>query len=447
MQFRLTFCVNFRKLTTGRPCSPDQGVCLNFYAAIILSTLLLERVVDTVADLLNLRNLTGKLPAEFKEFYDRKAYRKSQAYTRTATHFGFVTAGFDLTVMLSFWFSGGFNALDGLVRSHGFHPVVTGLIYIGILMLLRSILSLPFAIYGTFVIEERFGFNKTTPGTFVRDLLKSLALSVVLGGPLLAGMLFFFQYAGSWGWLAAWGGVTVFMLFIQFVAPTWIMPLFNKFTPLRKGRLKDSILKYTHAVKYPLAGVFVIDGSRRSTKSNAFFTGFGKNKRIALYDTLIKKHTVSELLAILAHEIGHYKKKHIQIGMAVGILHTGLVLFLLSLFLTETDLFKAFYMDQPSVYAGMLFFGMLYSPVERILSLGMHAVSRRHETSADAFAVRSTRRPGAFIQALKKLSVDNLSNLHPHPFYVFLHHSHPPVLQRIQNVRGLKSDIPGRVSP
>lgn len=410
---------------------------MNLYAVIILSTILLERVLDSIGDLLNLRNLNGRLPAEFRGTIDRKAYQKSQAYTRTLMRFGFLAAGFDLTVVLLFWFLGGFNTLDQWIRGGSFHPIVTGLLYIGLLMLLRFILSLPFDVYATFGIEQHFGFNKTSPSTFVKDRLKTMALSVILGGPLLAGFLAFFQYAGPWGWIAAWGGATVFMLFVQFIAPSWIMPIFNKFTPLGKGKLKDRIVDYARSVHYPLAGIFVIDGSRRSTKSNAFFTGFGKNRRIVLYDTLMEKHTVSELVTILAHEIGHYKKRHVQVGMAIGILHAGLMLFLLSLFLTQPGLFQAFYMETPSVYAGMLFFGMLYAPVELILSLGMNALSRRHETEADAFAVETTRKPDAFIKALKKLSVHNLSNLRPHPFYVALHYSHPPILERIQSIRNM----------
>jgi len=408
---------------------------MNVYAIIILSALLLEFVLNLIADLLNLKTLQRELPQEFDSVYDAEKYQKSQEYTRTNTRFGFVTSGFNLLVLLVFWFAGGFNFLDTIVRDWHLHPIWTGLIYIGILMAVRMLLSLPFSIYATFVIEERFGFNKTTPAVFITDLLKGLALSIVIGGPLLAGILAFFQYAGTWAWLYGWILSVIFILFLQYIAPTWIMPLFNKFTPLEEGELKERIFSYAQSVAYPLAGVFVMDGSKRSTKSNAFFSGFGKNKRIALFDTLIEKHPVKEMVAILAHEIGHYKLKHILKGMIISMLHTGVVFFLLSLFLSQKALFDAFFMDHMSIYTGLIFFGMLYTPIELILSIFMQAFSRRHEYQADRFAASTTRDPESFIGALKTLSAHNLTNLTPHPFYVFLNYSHPPVLQRIRALK------------
>lgn len=411
---------------------------MNIYGIIILSTLLIEFILNLTADLLNLKQLNGELPDEFKDVYDAAAYKKSQDYTRVNTRFGFITSAFNLLLILVFWFSGGFNLLDTLVRNWNMHPIWTGLMYIGVLMLFRMLISLPFSIYATFVIEERFGFNKTTPATFIKDLIKGLFLSIIIGGPVLAGVLAFFQYAGSLAWLYCWMATTLITLFLQYIAPTWIMPLFNKFTPLEDGELKASILAYAQSVRYPLAGIFVMDGSRRSTKSNAFFTGFGKNKRIALFDTLIEKHPIAEMVAILAHEIGHYKKKHILRGVVISILHTGIMFFLLSLFIRHRGLFDAFYMDQTSIYAGMLFFGMLYSPIELILSIFMNIFSRRNEKQADHFAAETTKNPEAMIGALKKLSLHNLSNLRPHPFYTFLNYSHPPVLQRIRHIRKIK---------
>jgi STE24 endopeptidase len=408
---------------------------VNAYAVVILAALLLNAALDALSGVLNLKRLGRGLPPEFRDMVDGRFYRKSRNYTRALTRFGFVSSVFDLSVLLAFWFSGGFNALDLWVRARLLHPVPAGLVYIFILVSFRFLLSVPFSIYATFVIEERFGFNKASAAVFAKDMIKSLLLALILGFPLLAGMLAFFQYAGPWGWLAAWAGAAAFVLFIQFIAPAWILPLFNKFTPLENGRLRRAILRYARSVAYPLAGIFVMDGSRRSAKSNAFFTGFGKNRRIALYDTLIDGHTVTELVAVLAHEIGHDKKKHVLINMALGIAHAGFLLFLFSLFLSQPGLFKAFFMDNRSVYAGMLFFGLLYTPVETFLSVGLHALSRRHELEADAFAAETTRRPAAFIRALKKLSVHNLADLTPHPFHVFLHHSHPPVLERIRLIR------------
>ena len=417
---------------------------MNIYAVIILSTLILESVLNLIADLLNLKTLSGDVPDEFETVYNAEKYRKSQAYTRVKTRFGFITSGFDLVTILVFWFSGGFNFLDSIVRSWSMHPIWTGLVYIGLLILVKSILSLPFSIYATFVIEERFGFNKTTPKIFITDLLKGLALSIVLGGPLLAGILAFFQYAGIWAWFYAWLVSTAFTLFVQYIAPTWIMPLFNKFIPLEENELRKHILDYARSVDYPLKGVFVMDGSKRSTKSNAFFTGFGKNKRIALFDTLIEKHANPELVAILAHEIGHYKKKHVLQGSIISILHMGVIFYLLSLFLTQQGLFQAFYMEYSSIYTGFIFFGMLYTPVELILSIFMQLFSRHNEFQADRFVTETIEDPIPFIDALKTLSVHNLTNLRPHPFYVFLNYSHPPVLQRIQTIRQIKTSLTGK---
>lgn len=296
---------------------------------------------------------------------------------------------------------------------------------------------MPFSIYSTFVIEERFGFNKTTVKTFVMDIAKGLLLSILLGAPLLALVIAFFEFGGTWAWLYAWLGVTAFSLIMQYIAPTWIMPIFNKFEPLEEGELRTAIETYAESVDFPLQDVFVMDGSKRSSKSNAFFTGFGKNKRIALFDTLIENHTTDELVAVLAHEIGHYKKNHITKNMAISIVSTGVMFALLSVFLQVPALFDAFYMDQMSVYAGLLFFGLLYSPIETILGIVMQVLSRKHEYEADEFAARTIEKSEEMVNVLKKLSKDNLSNLTPHPFYVFLNYSHPPVLQRIRAIRSI----------
>jgi STE24 endopeptidase len=409
---------------------------MNTFAVIILAALLVGYLLDLLANILNMKALRTPLPDEFQDVYDQQRYDQSQDYTRISTRFGFLTETFGILVILSFWFAGGFNLLDQWIRSFDFSPVVTGLLFIGVLSIGQSIISLPFSIYSTFVIEERFGFNKTTPGTFIADLLKGLALSILLGAPLLAGVLYFFEAAGDQAWLYVWALITVFTLAVQYIAPTWIMPLFNKFEPLEQGELRTAIMAAADKAGFPLQGVFRIDGSKRSTRANAFFTGFGRNKRIALYDTLIEKHTTDELVNVLAHEIGHYKLRHIQTGMVTGIAQTGLMLALLQYFLSSEGLFEAFFMEEVSVYAGLLFFGMLYTPVSMILSIFMQMQSRRHEFQADAFAAQTTGQPEVMISALKKLSADNLSNLTPHPFYAFMNYSHPPVLQRIRALRG-----------
>jgi STE24 endopeptidase len=340
--------------------------------------------------------------------------------------------------VLAFWFTGGFNFFDGLVRSWGLPSVLTGIIYIGLLLLFNEILNLPFGIYGTFIIEERFGFNRTTKRTFISDLIKGLGLAIVIGGPLLAAVLALFQYAGIYAWIYCWAAVTIFSLIMQFVFPTWIMPLFNKFKPMPDGDLKSSIFKYAESVKFPIKNVFVMDGSKRSSKSNAFFTGFGRNKRIALFDTLIEQHTVPELVAVLAHEVGHYKKKHIIQGMVISILHMGVILFLLSLFIHSAGLYQAFFVQKASIYTGLLFFGLLYTPIEMVFSILMQMVSRQNEYAADRFAAETVNDPSSMIDALKKLSAKNLSNLTPHPFYVFMNYSHPALLQRLQAIKNVK---------
>lgn len=407
---------------------------MNLYGSIILCTLLATFLVRVAADLLNLASATPGIPDAFRGVYDPDAYRRSQEYLGANTRFSIAEASFDLILLLAFWFSGGFELLDHTVRSWGFGSVPTGVLFIGLLLLLQSIAGLPFSIYRTFVLEGRFGFNKTTPKVFVADLLKSLALGLLLGAPLLALVIWFFENGGPLAWLWAWAGVTLFSMLLHYVAPSLIMPMFNKFTPLEAGELKSAIMRYAESVRFPLAGIYVIDGSRRSSKANAFFTGFGRNKRIALFDTLIANHTTEELVAVLAHEIGHFKKKHILISMVISAVNMAVVFFLLSLFMGNRMLFDAFFMTATSVYASLLFFMLLYTPLGFILSILLQMLSRRHEFQADHFAVSTYAGGRALADALKKLTRSNLSNLTPHPFYVFLNHSHPPVLQRILRI-------------
>jgi STE24 endopeptidase len=409
---------------------------MNIFAIIILVALVSEFSLELAGNLLNLKALKLELPPVLQGIYKPEDYRKSQEYIRATTRFGLVGNSFTLFLLLAFWFSGGFNWFDQVVRVWNFVPLVSGLLYIGILFFAYSLLTLPFSIYGTFVIEERFGFNRTTPRTFFLDQVKGLGLALLLGGLLLAGILALFQYIGLYAWLYCWAAVVIFSLAMQYIAPTWIMPLFNKFTPMESGELKEAILRYAGSVNFPIKNVFVMDGSKRSSKSNAFFTGFGRNKRIALFDTLIAQHTVPEMVAVLAHEVGHYKKKHTLQGVTIGILHTGVIFFLLSLFLGSLGLYQAFYMTQQSIYAGLLFFGLLYTPIELVLSIALQMISRKNEYEADRFAAETIDEPGNLTDALKKLSATNLSNLTPHPFYVFLNYSHPPLLQRIRAIQG-----------
>lgn len=408
---------------------------MNIIAIIVLLAVTIDFLLHVFADYLNLKMIRKELPETFQGLYDPARYRKSQEYLIANTRFGWIASAFDIGLLLIFWFGKGFLLLDDWSRSLGYGPVITGLMFIAALMMLKGLFSLPFSIYRTFVIEERFGFNRTTWSTFIMDLAKSLLLVLLLGTPVVAGILAFFEYFGVNAWWYCWLAVTLYMLGIQFVAPNWIMPLFNKFTPLEKGVLRDTILSYANSINFSLENVFVMDGSKRSGKSNAFFTGFGNHKRIVLFDTLIKQHSVSELLAVLAHEMGHYKKRHIFQIMILSIFQTGFMLYLLTLFISYQELFNAFYISQKSVYAGLIFFALLFSPINFFIGIFMKMLARRNETVADRFAVETTHDPKSMVEALKKLSVHNLSNLLPHPFYVFLNYSHPPVLQRIKAIQ------------
>lgn len=411
---------------------------LNWIGWVVLSTLILNELLEFIADKLNLGALQKDVPKEFQEVYDAEKYAKSQEYLKVRTRFGWISSGVSLIGFIAFWFLGGFEWMHKWTLGFGLGFIPTGLLYLGSLSALSALLNLPFSLYSTFVIEERFGFNRTTWKTWLSDALKGLGLSLVLGAPLISIILWMLEMLGDWAWLYAWLAMQLFSLVIQFVAPTWIMPLFNKFTPLEEGSLRDSIMAFAQKVNFNLQNIFVIDGSKRSSKSNAFFTGFGKNKRIALYDTLVQNHTEDELVAVLAHEIGHYKHKHILKSMILGAVHSFILFWLFGVFMREPALYEAFFMSSTPIYAGIIFFSMILSPVDQLLSLYLNVRSRKHEFEADAFAVIHTEKHEPMINALKKLSRDNLSNLTPHPFYVYLHYSHPPVLERIQAIRNVK---------
>ncbi len=413
---------------------------MNPYLAFVLVMLVGNLALEWIIAWLNLDRLNPQLPDELIGFYDQEKYARSQRYTRERTWFGLLHSTIATVVTLLFILVGGFNLVDALARSLASGPVLAGLVFTAVLTILSGILSLPFSIYSTFVIEARYGFNRTTVKTFILDLLKGLMLAVLIGAPLLALVLWLFGVAGKSAWLVVWITVTAFQLFMTYLAPVIIMPLFNKFTPLEEGELKKSVEAYAREQGFRLKGIFKMDGSRRSSKANAFFTGLGRHRRIVLLDTLIEKHPSDELLTILAHEIGHSKLGHIRKMMAVSIVHTGLLLFLLSFFIQNPGLFAAFKMEHLSIYASLVFFGFLYSPISTVLSIAVNCLSRRHEYEADGYSVRTTRRPEAFITALKRLSSDSLTNLTPHPLKVFLEYSHPPVLQRIKALRTLICD-------
>ena len=410
-------------------------------ALFILVALLALWNLDFISSMLNLKALDPKLPEEFKGVYDEEKYAKSQEYTRVSERYGVITSIYSLTILLVFWFVGGFGYLDESLRAMGWGETVTGLAFIGILFLGNTLLTLPFQIYDTFVIEEKFGFNKTTPKTFAVDQIKGLVLGVALGAPLLAMVLWIFNSVDH-AWLWAWLAFTAFQLLMMYLTPTFILPLFNKFEPMEDGELKSRIQEMAKKCEFPLTEIHVMDGSKRSTKSNAFFTGFGKRKKIALFDTLIENHGIDELLGVLAHEIGHFKKKHIIQRMVFSIVQTAVIFFLLGLVTDQSsafarELFEAFGVETISTYAGLVFFMLLFSPVSRVLGVIGNLSSRKHEFEADAYAAEAQETPEHLIKGLKKLAADNLSNLTPHPFPVFLDYSHPPMLLRIKALREL----------
>jgi len=413
------------------------------YVLVIILALALSSGVDLLVSVLTLRSLQPAPPPEFADVYDAEAYARSQKYTRARTRLDIVEGLFGLAALLAFLLPGGLALTDAVagrlaaLPPWGFEdsPVVRGLVFIGLLALAGDLLTLPFSLYRTFVLEERFGFNRSTLRTFFLDRLKGLLLGLLLGGPLLAAVLWFLGASGGAGWLYAWGAAVLFLLVVQYLAPTLLMPLFNTFTPLEEGELRRRIREYMQDVDFDIEGVYIMDGSRRSTKANAFFTGFGATRRIALFDTLVERHPPEEILAVLAHEAGHCKRRHVLKLMLLGMLKAGALFWLLSLLLQAGGLFAAFGLE-PSVHAGLVLFGLLFAPVSLALSAPVNALSRRFEREADGFAVRTLGSGLALAGALKRLASHALANLTPHPLEVALHYSHPPVLERVRRLQG-----------
>jgi STE24 endopeptidase len=404
------------------------------YYLIIIFALAVEYLLSTVSSILDMGNIVEEVPADFQDVYDREKYARSQSYLRDRTRFGIFSSTFSLLLILVVIHTGLFGVLDQFVRVQTNQPILAGLLFFGIIFIIQDIISLPFSIYSTFVIEEKFEFNRTTPKTFVIDKLKGYALTVILGSAVIVPILFFFERFGPRGWWIAWALVTLFMIAVQPLFVHVIAPLFNKFTPLEEGELRTAIEEYSEKVKFPIGRIDVMDGSKRSGHSNAYFSGLGKSRRIALFDTLLEKHTTEEIISVVAHEVGHYKRKHIIKGTALGILETGVMLFIFNLIMKDAALFAVFGVSDISVYGGLVFFAMLYAPVSMITSLLTTAVSRKNEFEADTFSLETTENPQALVNMLKGLAANNLAHLTPHPLKVFLSYSHPPVISRIAAV-------------
>ncbi len=404
---------------------------------IIIAILVINFIIDQVLDALNAKHFNDALPAEIDDVYDEAEYKKSQAYKKEKYRFGLITGFVSIVGTLLFFFLDGFAYVDGIARSVSDNEILVALLFFGIILFVSDIIMTPFGYYNTFVIEEKFGFNKTTKKTFILDKLKGWFMMGIIGGVLLSAIIWFYQSTGSYFWLWAWGIITVFALFMNLFYARLIVPLFNKQTPLEEGSLRSKIKTYANTVGFTLDKIFVIDGSKRSTKANAYFSGFGKEKRITLYDTLINDLEDDEIVAVLAHEVGHYKKNHIIINLFASILSTGFTLWILSLFIGSPLLSEALNVSQPSFHIGLIAFGVLYTPVSEITGLLMNYLSRKFEYQADNYAKTTFSAP-PLISALKKLSKNSLSNLTPHPAYVFMHYSHPTLLERFKSLKKVK---------
>lgn len=407
----------------------------NVLTIIIMIALFALWKLEFAATLLNLRTFPSKVPAGLADVMDEEKLGKARAYLLANSRFHLIESIVSLCVLIVFWMCGGFGLLDRFARSLFDSEVAAGLAFLSLLFLGQSLVSLPFNVYDTFVIEQKFGFNRSTPKVFVVDRLKGLLLAAILGLPIAAAVLWIFGNVPH-AWLWAWIVFTVFQLALTYLAPSVIMPLFNKFTPMPEGEQRDEIQALGVKCGFPLDGVFVMDGSKRSSKANAFFTGFGKRKKIALFDTLLEKHSRQELLAVLAHEIGHFRRGHIKQRLAVGILQTAVIFFLLGLVTDPSSsfsrlLFDAFGVEKISPHVGLVLFTILLEPVSKFLGVLANAWSRKHEFEADAYAVEVTGGAAPLQEALKKLSADHLSHPTPAPLRVWLDYSHPPLLQRL----------------
>ncbi len=404
------------------------------YIYIIIFIVSLNFCWEQYLSYLNRKRMTASIPDELSGIYDENLYTKQQAYQKENSQFGLLTSGFSFTVILVMLLCSGFGFLDESLRQITENFIGLPLLYFGILLLTSQIIEFPFGWYDTFVIEEKFGFNKSTPIIFIGDALKSLLLSLILGGLILSVIIYIYEYTSEWFWLLAWGIITLFSVVMSMFYSEWIVPFFNKQTPLQEGGLRQEIKDFARKADFELTDIYVIDGSKRSTKANAYFSGLGKKKRIVLYDTLIEELETKEIIAVLAHEVGHYKKKHTLHSLLISIVNTGITCYILSFFLNNPALSEALGSDLPSFHLGLIGFSFLYSPISELTGLLFNYISRKNEYEADAYA-SSFGLAEALISGLKKISVKSLSNLNPHPWVVFWGYSHPTLLQRIKQLK------------
>jgi Zn-dependent protease with chaperone function len=405
---------------------------LLFY--IILAILVVQYLVHQLLEYLNAQRFKSTLPPELSDVFDEEEYQKSQEYKQANYRFGLLSDGFSLVLTLCFLWFGGFEWIDQITRSLSTNTIPMALIFFGLITFGSATLGLPFSYYRTFVIEEKYGFNKTTKKLFFLDKIKGGILTAILGGGILSLFIWFYQWTGPKFWIYTWIMVGVVILFINLFYSRLIVPMFNKQTPLKDGTLKNAIEGYAQKVGFELKNIFVIDGSKRSTKANAYFSGFGKEKRITLFDTLIHDLDEEEIVAVLAHEVGHYKRNHIIFNLVLSLSVTGFTLYILSLFINHPEISLAIGVSTPSFHAALVGFALLYSPISEITGLAMNYLSRKFEFQADDYA-KNTFAATPLVTSLKKLSKNSLSNLTPHPAYVFVHYSHPPLVERIRNLK------------
>ncbi len=401
---------------------------------IMIAIIIVAYLFDTLLVILNLKHHFPQVPQEFKDVYDAEKYAKNQQYKKVNTIFSLVKTTFTTLLIILMLVFNGFALVDHWALSITDNPVWASLIFFGILTFGLDILTLPFQVYDIFVIEEKFGFNKTTVKTFITDKLKQWLLTIIIGGLLLYLITLIYYHTENYFWLLAWAVIVAFQVFMSLFYTDIIVPLFNKLTPLEQGALREKIEGYAQKTGYDLSDIYKIDSSRRSTKLNAYFTGWGRKKKIVLYDTLIEKLTEDEIVAVLAHEVGHYKHKHVIKSMLLSIIITGAYLYIFQLFSTSDVIAQALGVTKTNFHIALTAFGILFSPIDFVLGTIMHIFSRKNEFQADQYAA-STAEPETIISALKKLSVENLSNLTPHPLYVFFEYSHPPLLQRIDRIK------------
>ncbi len=406
----------------------------NTVFVLLIGVLVFGYVLERILDKLNLSHTLPVLPEELSGIFDPEEYQKSQMYKRDNIHFSFLTSSIGLLVMLLLFFLGVFGWYDDLIAGISTSYIVHVLIFFGTFALLSDVLTTPFDLYNTFVLEERYGFNRTTVRTYILDKIKGWLIGAILGGGLLALITWIYMLTGKWFWLIALGLVTLVSLFLMMFYSNLIVPLFNKQKPLEEGSLRGKIEEFAAKAGFKLDNIYVMDGSKRSSKANAYFTGLGPKKRIVLFDTLIEDLEEEEIVAVLAHEVGHYKFKHTTTGLILGTMQTALTFYLFSLFVGVDSFAVALGGAEASFHLGLVAFGVLYAPISLLTGLGTNALSRHNEFQADNFA-KEKYEADSLISSLKKLSKNNLSNLTPHPVYVFFHYSHPPLLQRIRSLK------------